>query len=120
MKGLTLNSSIADVRSGSEYISSSLERLLFISEGSALGHPDWGSKIPSLLHDEMDEMTGDDLNNEINFLIETREERISLESAEISIVDMGDNLDGIIATLEITEEITEETETIQFFKIMEF
>ena len=69
MKGLTLNSSIADIRDGNEYISSALERLMFVSEGSVLGHPDWGSKIPSLLHDEMDETIGDDINNEINFLM---------------------------------------------------
>ena len=120
MKGLALNSSTADIKEGNEYISSRIERLLFVSEGEVLGYPDWGSKIQSILHDELDEITGDDLNNEINFLIGTREEGISLESSEISIVDMGDNLDGMIATIEISEDSEEEVQTIQFFKVMEF
>lgn len=119
MKGLILTKNGGKEAQGKEYVSERLQRLFFVPEGSILGHPDWGSQIPSLLHEPLDETSADDLINEMDFLFSSREDYVELDSAEVSIVELGAGKDGIVMNLGVILPQEEEIVDLEFFSILE-
>ena len=119
MNGLVLTSNGGKDSSGKDYVYERLQRLFFVPEGTILGHPDWGSQIPSLLHEQMDETSADDIINEFDFLFSSREDYVELDSVEVSILELGASEDGIVVNLGVVLPQEEEVVELQFFKVLE-
>ena len=119
MQGLALNSNNRSVAEGMDYIRSRLERLLFIPEGEILGNPDYGSRLNEFFHEPLDETTADDIINEIVFLMQEREPEIELEDISINIVNNDSSSSGIIISMTVYNVTDQESQIIEFFKIIE-
>lgn len=110
------------VASGKELIASRLERLFFTHEGGQLGNPEWGSRIPGeFFFEAADEITANEIINEISFLISTYETNINLLEASVDILasNNADNAFIMKATVSELELEEEEPIEIEFFRIAE-
>jgi phage baseplate assembly protein W len=119
MEGPVLNSKNSSILSGNSYIAARLERLFFISEGEMLGNPDYGSRLIEFFHEPLDETTADDIINEISFLMQEREPEIELEDITVSILNDDSGSNGLIISLTVYNVVDQETEVIEFFKVIE-
>jgi phage baseplate assembly protein W len=119
MQGLSLNSDNYSVTSNVNYIRSRLERLLFIPEGEILGNPDYGSRLDEFFHEPLDDTTADDIINEIVFLMQEREPDLELEDISVNILNDDSGANGLLISMTVYNLVDQETEIIEFFKIIE-
>jgi phage baseplate assembly protein W len=119
MQGLALNNNNSSVVDGQNYIRSRLERLLFIPEGEILGNPDYGSRLYEFFHEPLDDTSADDIINEIVFLMQEREPEIELEDISVNILNDDSGSSGIIISMTVYNVVDQESEIIEFFKIIE-
>lgn len=119
MQGLSLNSDNYSVTDGVNYIRSRLERLLFIPEGEILGNPDFGSRLNEFFHEPLDDTSADDIINEIVFLIQEREPSIELEDISVNILNNDSGSNGLLISMTVYNVIDQESQLIEFFKIIE-
>ena len=120
MQGFILDENGGRLGEGNEYIRSRIERLMFTSEESILGYPDWGSRIPNeFLHEPEDETTADEIIGEVAFLFQAREPEIFLDSISVDILGMDLGRNGLVVNMTVSEPQATEVENIQFFKIVE-
>lgn len=119
MNGLVLTSNGGKDAHDKEYLRERLSRLFFVPEGSVLGYPDWGSQLPTLLHEPSDETTSDDAINELDFLFSSREPTLELDSVEVSILELGNGNEGLVVNCGVVLPQDSEVTELQFFQILE-
>jgi phage baseplate assembly protein W len=119
MKGLAIGNNSAFIAEDKEYLKYRLERLLYVSEGEALGYPDWGSKINEIFHEPEDETSADEIINEIVFLIQERDPDVEIEDIYVDILGLDSGANGIIIKMNVYSPDAEEVQLIEFFKINE-
>lgn len=93
---------IAKISKDNEVINAHLERLLFTGFGEIIGYPQLGSRIPEFFWEPMNEETASDILSETQFLIETYEPRINIESLSVTFQQMSPADTGLIIELEYT------------------
>lgn len=97
-----------------------LERLIFTPLDSIPGMLGIGSKVPDFLDEPMDEETAEDILEEIEFLFDNYEPRLTLNETTIELRSMDRDKEGVLITLSISPHSNEEIrETISFFRIRE-
>ncbi len=111
------------VTSGNELVGSRLERLFFTAEGGMLGHPEWGSRIPGeFFFEPADEITANEIINEMVFLLGTYENDTGVEVIGTSVdilANESSNAFIVKTTIESLDEGDYEPAEIKFFRITE-
>jgi phage baseplate assembly protein W len=119
MKGLIFNNLMSSVADNSDYIRARIERLLFIPEGEILGFPDYGSAIQDFFHEIEDDISADDIINEITFLMQEREPELEIDDIYIEILNADAGQNGILIRMNIYDNTSQQNQEIEFFKIVE-
>lgn len=100
MKGLAITKSTLDIRKNKDLLHARLERLFFCELNSSIGMLQRGSRIPEIIDSFSSEEIPKFIVAEVNFLINTYETEIELQSVTVVLTDTETGISEVEITIE--------------------